>query len=119
MSEKKSFVLYLNYKHQFDLLSLEQRGRLISAIFEYCESGEVKTPMNKCVDMAFSVIKDTLDRDAEKYEQICMQRSECGKLGGRPRKQKDSDLDCEKSKKTKSKNKFTTNKSCTRLGISN
>ena len=98
MSEKKSFVLYLNYKHQFDLLSLEQRGRLISAIFEYCESGSIITPLDPLCDMAFSMIQDTLDRDAEKYEAICARNAENGRLGGRPKKVKDG-IFCEEKPK--------------------
>ena len=84
MPQKKSFILYLNYKNQFDLLSYEQKGRLISAIFEYCGSGSVQTHLDPVCNMAFSTMKCTLDREAEKYEAICKRNAENGKKGGRP-----------------------------------
>ena len=66
---------------------MEQRGQLISAIFEYCEDGDISTYLDPVCDMAFSMIKDTLDRDAEKYENIRKRNIQNGKSGGRPKKQ--------------------------------
>ena len=39
MKDKKSFVMYVNYSNQFRMLSMEQRGVLISEIFDYVETG--------------------------------------------------------------------------------
>ena len=84
--KKKSFVLYENYENTFRLLSLEQRGALITAIFEYERQQKVDIPLTKSTKVAFQNIKDTLDRDRESYLKKCEQRSACGKSGGRPSK---------------------------------
>ena len=38
--EKKSFILYCYFGELFGLLSLEDRGRLITAIFNYENTGK-------------------------------------------------------------------------------
>lgn len=87
---KNSFVLYTEYKDQFDLLSPEDAGILIKAIFAYASTGEVPelTGMPK---MAFSFIKNQLDRDSEKYEKTVERRKEAGKKGGRPKANDDEE----------------------------
>ena len=86
MQDKKSFIMYVNYSNQFRMLSVEQRGVLISAIFDYVETGETIIPMNKTTALAFSFIKDTLDRDALAYQAVCERNAANGRLGGRPKK---------------------------------
>jgi len=85
-NKQKSFVLYTNYAHQFDALSMEGRGRLITAIFAYVSTGEVPPNLPRSVNLVFIGIKDTLDRDMESYRERCRKNSENGKKGGRPRK---------------------------------
>ena len=85
-TQKNGFVLYNNYFNQIALLSMEERGILITAIFEYTRNGHIETEMPREVLMAFSFIKDTLDRDLAAYRARCEQFAENGKKGGRPRK---------------------------------
>ena len=85
-TQKNGFVLYNNYFNQIALLSMEERGILITAIFEYTRNGHIETEMPREVLMAFSFIKDTLDRDLAAYRARCEQNIENGKKGGRPRK---------------------------------
>lgn len=82
---KDSFVLYTKYSEQLELLTMEQRGELITAIFEYMKGNDPN--IDGVVAMAFSFIKTQLDADAEKYEEVCRKRAEAGKMGGRPKKQ--------------------------------
>lgn len=82
----QSFVLYQNYEHQFEMLSMPRRGELIMAIFEYARTGVVPTGLSKLVAMAFSAIKDTLDRDRAHYLEICEINRQNGSRGGRPKK---------------------------------
>lgn len=84
--QKNGFVLYHNYFNQLSLLSMEERGVLITAIFEYTRDGRIAVEMPPTVNMAFSFIKDTLDRDLAAYRARCEQFAENGKKGGRPRK---------------------------------
>ena len=83
---RTSFIMYHSFNSPFELLDMEQRGILITAIFEYQMYGEVKISLTPLVNMAFVCIKDTLDRDARTYAETCKRNSENGKRGGRPRR---------------------------------
>ena len=88
--DKSSFLIYLDYEEQFNLLTDEQIGRLMRAIIKYEKTREIPQ-LNGIVKMAFSFIKTQLDRDREKYEARCEKNRENAKKGGRPRKnQKDN-----------------------------
>ena len=87
---KSSFLIYLDYEEQFNLLTDEQIGQLMRAIIKYEKTREIPQ-LNGIVKMAFSFIKTQLDRDREKYEARCEKNRENAKKGGRPRKnQKDN-----------------------------
>ena len=88
LNDKKSFLLYGNYETQLKLLSMEERGQLITAIFEYSNNGKVDIPISPLVNMAFSFVKENLDRDRESYLDKCEKNAENGKRGGRPKKSK-------------------------------
>lgn len=81
---KNSFVLYTEYAKHIELLSMEQRGALLTAIMAY-ETDEEMPEMDGMTQMAFSFIKEQLDRDSERHESTCQKRSEAGKRGGRPK----------------------------------
>lgn len=88
--DKSSFLIYLDYEEQFNLLTDEQIGQLMRAIIKYEKTREIPQ-LNGIVKMAFSFIKTQLDRDREKYETRCEKNRENAKKGGRPRKnQKDN-----------------------------
>lgn len=93
MSKKPtSFLLYNDLETPFNFLSLEDRGRLITYIFQYVRLGEVDlSEASDLVGLAFSMIKVYLDRDREQYEEKCRINAENGKKGGRPRKNGDID----------------------------
>ena len=63
--DKNSFLIYLDYQEQFDLLTDEQIGQLMRAIMQYEKTGEI-IELDGMVKMAFSFIKTQLDRDREK-----------------------------------------------------
>lgn len=81
---KQSFVLYTSYQEQIELLNMEQRGALFTAIMAYASDCDLPE-MDGITAMAFSFIKADLDRDREKYEKTCEARREAGKMGGRPK----------------------------------
>lgn len=95
-NDKKSFMLYLDSFEQWNILSDEQAGILIKAIFRFAESGEMLETDDGMVKMAFSFISSQIKRDTEKWLEVSEKRSKSGKMGGRPKKQDDS----EESKKT-------------------
>lgn len=86
---KNSFVLYCDYMKQIELLNMEQRGVLLTAIMQY-SSGQEVVEMDGMTNMAFSFIQNQLDRDKEKYERTVKSRSDAGKKGGRPKKQEEA-----------------------------
>ena len=79
---RNSFVLYTEYKEPISLLSVEEKAQLLEAIFEYADGNEVE--LKGAAMMAFSFIKAQMDRDTEKYEEICKKRREAGAKGGAP-----------------------------------
>lgn len=85
MDKKNSFVMYSDYLEHFQRLSNEDAGILIKAILRYV-SGLVPGEMPPVADMAFSFIRNQLDRDIKTYEDKCKKNRENGKLGGRPKK---------------------------------
>ena len=84
--DKNSFLIYLDYEEQFNLLTNEQIGRLMRAIIKYEKTSEI-TELDGMTKMAFSFIKTRLDRDREKYNKRCEKNRENAKKGGRPKKE--------------------------------
>ena len=72
----KSFVMYISNKGQFDLLTDEQAGKLIKALFAYADSGEVIDTDDGMVQMAFSFLSLEIERNFEKYKKTCERRAE-------------------------------------------
>lgn len=85
MAEKKSLLLYYDYKSHFDFLTDEQLGRLIRSMLEYEIDGVLPEFDEPILKMAFGFIKSNLDRDRQKFFEKCEKNTENGKKGGRPR----------------------------------
>lgn len=81
---KDSFILYLQHKEIFDNLTDEEAGILIKAIFEYEMVGKVPK-LDKMLGLVFIPIKQTLDRNREKYEKTVQRNKQNGAKGGRPK----------------------------------
>ena len=82
MSNKNSFVLYKDYEELFDRLSDEEAGQLIKAIFDYERSGELPE-LPRLLEFILLPIKNTLDRDSDKYDKIVEKRRKAGAMGGK------------------------------------
>lgn len=75
---KQGFVLYNEFRTPISMLSLEDAGALFHAIFEYEEDGTIaKLPLAAAV--IFSMVKKSLDRGAERYEDARAKNSENAK----------------------------------------
>ena len=83
---KESFLLYTKYAENIEMLTMEQRGILFTAIMNYAAEKDLPE-MDGMVKMAFSFIRAQLDADTEKYNDVCRKRAEAGKMGGRPKKE--------------------------------
>jgi len=104
MSElKKAFILYYDYEDNINLLSQDEKGNLLDAIFEYSKTQILTKNLSPVTKMAFSFIKNQLDRDAVKYQAIVDRNKENGKkpkkakkasgLFGKPDEAKKADTD--------------------------
>lgn len=82
---KGSFILYTKYAKQIQMLNMEQRGVLFTAILNH-EREEELPEMDAMTEMAFAFIKTDLEENAEKYEEKCRTNRENGQKGGRPKK---------------------------------
>lgn len=76
---KKSIILYADCIAILEELTFEQAGRLFKAVLSYANEEPVTEINDPAVKMAFKVLKTQIDRDSEKYEEICRKRSEAGK----------------------------------------
>lgn len=83
INNKKSFVLYHDYRDVINELSLEEKGELLDLIFnftdDYNEDILIENKLLKCV---FLPIKNQLLRDKEKYESVVEFRKLAGSKGG-------------------------------------
>ena len=107
MANKRSFILFHDYKKQIMSLSDVDCGQLFKAIYAYETEGE-ELPLPDRADMAFMFIKNALDENRGKYEDVCKKRSEYGKLGGGQignKNAKKADVNEETSKTSISSNK--------------
>lgn len=89
MDDKKSFLVYTEWGEAIEKLSREDRGDLFLALIIYADTGK-KIELSLAADIAFSLFKNALDRDAEKWENTRKKRAEAGKKGGRPSKADDT-----------------------------
>ncbi len=78
---KKSFIIYHDYREPLNLLTDEQRGRLLIALLDYSEHGIVPEFDEGALLMAFSFIRQTLDRDAATWEETRKKRADAGRMG--------------------------------------
>lgn len=85
MAKKKidTFILRNDFFPQIKMLSREQRGDLLTAIFAY-STGEELPDMDMVTQMCFGFIKSSLDSNSEKYQAKCDKNRENGARGGRP-----------------------------------
>lgn len=76
-----SFILYDNYDEQIQMLTDIQAGQLLKDVFSY-RCGRKSTSTDAMVKLLFSVIRQQIERDEEKYNVISEKRKAAGSLGG-------------------------------------
>ena len=80
-SNKKSFIMYSNYRKFLSKLPDKDIADLIKAIFCFAEGEEVPE-LSPSAELCFGIISDQIKRDMEKYEKVCERRAIAGRLGG-------------------------------------
>lgn len=86
---RDSFVLYTKIREMVVKLTDEQKGILFQAILDFETDNEVSID-DPVIDMAFIPIRQDLEANNEKWENIRNARSEAGKRSGEVRKQKET-----------------------------
>lgn len=81
---KDSFILYQSFYHPIKVLSDEEKGQILDAIFQYHAGVQVRELTPAC-QMAFQFMKFQFDRNNEKYQAIVNRNKENGAKGGRPK----------------------------------
>lgn len=81
---KKGFILYRDSYSAIKDLSLEEKGTLLDAIFQY-NIDETIPILNPVVKVAFGFLKEQFDRDKSKWSKEIEKRRSAGKLGGEAR----------------------------------
>lgn len=79
--KRKSFVVYTDYAELFDELTDLETAEIFKAMLKYASGEKVPEFSDKHVKVIFRIIKNQMDRDNEKYVEICRKRREAGKKG--------------------------------------
>ena len=87
MSNKKSFVMYVDSLDILKKLTDEQAGQLIKAIAAYHSGDDFE--LDPLLDIVITPFIGQFKRDAEKYKKTCEKRALAGAMGG---KQKQANL---------------------------
>ena len=82
--ESVGFVMYKDYMEYFRFLSKEEKADLLDAVFAYAFLGEEMEGLSKISQLVFTIIKNRIGRDLDKYEKRCEKNRQNGTLGGRP-----------------------------------
>lgn len=81
---KESFVIYKSFYRPIRSLSLDYKGLILDAMFQYQIDGSIPE-LPPVVNMAFQFIRDQFDRNNAKYEIVVERNKTNGSKGGRPR----------------------------------
>lgn len=82
--DKNSFIMYHDQKEIFEKLNCEEAGKLIKAIFDYETTGNLPE-LSELLSYIIIPIKQMLDRNRVKYNEIKAARQEAGSIGGKQR----------------------------------
>lgn len=81
-SKKRNFIMYKDWYVPTKNLTLEEKGMLWDAVFQYQFGLDVIID-NPSINMAFSIFKEVFDSDWDKYLDVVKKRRESGRKGGK------------------------------------
>ena len=82
-SERPNFLIYKSFYEPIKILSYENKGKLLEALFEYQINGKLEVEPQ--IQMAFAFFKNQFELDQEKWEKKVAAQRANGKKGGRPK----------------------------------
>lgn len=85
---RESFILYKSFYLPIKELSIEEKGKMLDAIFQYHIEGTILELSPVC-QMAFNFMKGQFERDDEKYQKVVERNRTNGAKGGRSKENPD------------------------------
>lgn len=67
----QGFMLFLEHQELFSLLTHEEVGRIVMALFDYSFHGVIPTFNERALSVAFKSIQLSIDRNKKSYEEMC------------------------------------------------
>lgn len=79
--------LFFSFREEIELLTMEERGRLLTAMLDYAQTGALPGDLLTGSErILFPVCRQRIDRDGEAYDRKCQLNRANGAKGGRPAK---------------------------------
>lgn len=101
--KNKAIILHHDYKDIFSLLSDEESGKLLKALFLYDVDGYETIFDERELNLVFLQVKKSLDANREHYEETCRKRAESASKRWEKREEKAKEKEEESRGKTKKK----------------
>ena len=79
---RTSFILYTDMCALICKLRDAEAGRVFKAIIHYAFDGEVPANLRGASEVCFEIVRKSLDRDWERYDEVRRRRAEAGRAGG-------------------------------------
>jgi len=76
MGKEKSFVFYTKYESALRDLTAAQQGKILMSCIQYVTTGTVPEIKSQAASMLFKLIRQDIDEDKRKYEEVCAKRRE-------------------------------------------
>jgi general stress protein YciG len=109
MGKPKAFQIFIDNKGMVEMLTDEQAGQLFKALFAHASGEEYDGTLDQTAAVAAYGMKLQIDRDREKYDEICEKRANIGRKGGEA---KASNYQNDVAKASKSKQKLAKASNC-------
>lgn len=73
-TDNKTFMVYKEWEEYLKMLTDEEAGRMFRALFAFTKRGE-ETEFEGAAAMLFAVMRNCLERDGKKWEDVCAAHS--------------------------------------------
>ena len=105
MAKKNSFVMHNEWGDAIDLMTYEQKGKMLEALLNYSRGLEVSID-DPALTLVFAMFKQRIDADSEKYQKTCETRAAAGTKGGEAKGSKPKQTEAKEANASKSKQKL-------------
>ena len=100
--KRKSFVFFTDWHKVLEKYDVQLRCAVYDAIIRYAETGEEPNLTGEA-GMAFAFIREDIDRNNRRYEELCARRREYARKGAEARRRKREEAEERKAKREEQK----------------